>query len=119
MLEENIVITVCEICESGPLSKLYPMEMMYGKEGPFEYVCCGACGSTYQSHRLDDYGRFCNPSYYAFKFDWVLFNHALEHSLTPFKDLQEATRFLKPEVEIVVRIPVSDSEISKRYDQYW
>jgi 2-polyprenyl-3-methyl-5-hydroxy-6-metoxy-1,4-benzoquinol methylase len=233
MSEKNTNNTVCEICGSGPLSELYPMEMMYGKEGPFEYVCCADCGATYQAHKLQDYSRFYNASYYSFKFqqpttlsqrlrqlkrrlrnqyyyfgesllgrlltrirpcpvnhlsrhvklqrdmsileigcgsgellheiadmgvrravgidpfvaqshqyhsgatvfkstiyelsrhvpnemfDVVLFNHALEHSLTPLQDIQEAAKFLKPSGEIVVRIPVSDSEISRSYGPYW
>lgn len=233
MSEENTTPTACEVCGSGPLKKLYPMEMMYGKEGPFEYAVCDACGSTYQTHKLCDYSRFYTASYYSFrfaqpstlsqrlrqlkrrlrnqyyyfgegllgrvlararpcpvnhlsrhvklrrdmsvleigcgsgellheiadmgvrrtvgidpfvyghtqydsgaavfkstiyelshhvpneKFDVVLFNHALEHSLTPFQDLQEAAKYLKPGGEIVVRIPVSDSDISKSYGAHW
>jgi len=225
--------TACAVCGSTKLTRLYPKEMMYGQEGPFEYLVCRDCETTYQAHHLDDYGRYYTQAYYSFrfqepttlsqrlrqlkrrlrnqyyyfgegllgqllararpcpvnhlsrhvklcrdmsvleigcgsgellheiadmgvrrtvgidpfvadhgqyqsgarifkstvyeltqhvqneKFDLVLFNHALEHSLTPFQDLQEAAKFLKPEGEIVVRIPVSGSEISKSYGEHW
>ena len=209
------------------------MEMMHGQEGPFEYAVCDSCGSTYQTHKLQDYSRFYTTSYYSFKFqkpttlaqrlrqvkrrlrnryyyfgegllgralayirpcpvnhlsrhvtlrrnmsilevgcgngellheiadmgvrrtvgidpfvsdhtrydsgaeifkstiyelsrhipnekfDLVLFNHALEHSLTPIQDLQEAVKFLKPSGKILIRIPLSDSDISKNYGPHW
>lgn len=58
----------CEICGNGELTALYPAEMMYGEGGPFKYWYCGACHSTYQAERLDDYSRFYPQSYYSFKY---------------------------------------------------
>lgn len=212
---------------------MYPMEMMEGQEGPFEYVYCQDCESTYQAHLLPDYSRFYSASYYSFKFqephtlpqrfrqlkrrlrnrfyyfnegligrmlarvrpcpnnhlskhtqlrrdmsilevgcgsgellhevadmgvrraigidpfvsahkqyksgahiykstiyelaehiqsekfNLILFNHSLEHSPTPLEDLKEATKYLAHGGEIVIRIPVSGSDISKLYQEHW
>lgn len=209
------------------------MEMMYGKEGPFRYVYCNTCQSTYQPEKLDDYGKFYPASYYSFqyqeprtfserfrqlkrkhrnrfyyfsngligyllararpcpvnhlsrhvrlrrdmaileigsgtgellheiadlgirkvigidpfvpedivyrngarvykaglrdlatltgdeKFDLIMFNHSLEHSPTPIEDLASASRYLKKDGEILIRLPVSGSEISQKYGKYW
>lgn len=223
----------CEICGSSQLSELLPMEMMHGIDGPFRYVHCEECGSTYQPQKLDDYGKYYPDSYYSFQykepdtfsarlrqlkrrlrnefyyfgtgvlgrllarakpcpvnhlsrhtqlrrdmaileigsgtgellheladlgirkvvgidpfvpqdityrngarvikasiaelgqrfagetFDLIMFNHALEHSPTPADDLVKVSKFLKPGGEILLRLPVSDSEISNRYGKYW
>jgi len=209
------------------------MEMMHGRDGPFRYVHCEDCGSTYQPDKLDDYGKYYPKSYYSFQykepenfsarlrqlkrrlrneyyyfgtgllgrllararpcpvnhlsrhtrlrrdmtileigsgtgellheladlgirqvvgidpfvpqdivyrngarvfkasidelalrfagetFDLIMFNHALEHSPTPADDLIKVSKFLKPGGEILVRLPVSGSEISERYGKYW
>ncbi len=209
------------------------MEMMHGLEGPFRYVHCEECGSTYQPEKLDDYGKYYPKSYYSFQykepnnlsarlrqvkrclrnefyyfgtgiwgrllaharpcpvnhlsrhvrlnrdmsileigsgtgellheladlgirkvvgidpfvpedisysngarvhkasledmgrrfageaFDLIMFNHALEHSPTPANDLLKVANFLKPRGEILVRLPVSNSEISEQYGKYW
>jgi len=58
----------CEICGSINLSNLYPMEMMWGKDGPFRYVRCQDCESTYQPEKLADYSCFYPPSYYSFRY---------------------------------------------------
>lgn len=223
----------CEVCGSNVLSDLFPMEMMHGDDGPFEYVFCHFCEATYQPNRLDDYGRYYPASYYSFqfrepeslserirqmkrrlrnkyhyfakgfigrflasarprpinhlgnhirlrqdmailevgcgtgellheiadlgvrkvigidpfvpgniafrngakvyksgiqdladhvddeKFDLIMFNHSLEHSPTPFEDVKNASRYLKKEGEILIRTPVSGSEISNTYGKYW
>lgn len=215
------------------MSELFPMEMMYGHGGPFRYVHCRSCGSTYQPERLEDYGKYYPTSYYSFqykepenfsarlrqfkrklrnahyyfgagligrllakarprpvnhlsnhvnlrrdmailevgcgtgellheiaelgirtvvgidpfvpedisykngakvykagiqqfgerfgdqKFDLIMFNHSLEHSPTPFDDLRAVTKFLKKDGEILVRFPVSGSELSETYGKYW
>lgn len=44
------------------------MEMMHGKTGPFHYVHCQGCGSTYQPFKLDDYGKYYPQSYYSFQY---------------------------------------------------
>jgi len=225
--------TACEICGSSRLSELLPMEMMHGQDGPFRYVHCEDCGSTYQPEKLDDYGKYYPKSYYSFQykepenlsarlrqvkrrlrnefyyfgtsmlgrllararpcpvnhlsrhtrlrrdmsileigsgtgellheladlgirkvvgidpfvpqdivyrngarvfkasigelgqrfagetFDLIMFNHALEHSPTPADDLVRVSKFLKPGGEILVRLPVSGSEISEQYGKYW
>ena len=53
----------CEVCGSHNLSELFPMEMMYGKGGPFRYVRCHDCESIYQPERLSDYGQYYPKSY--------------------------------------------------------
>jgi 2-polyprenyl-3-methyl-5-hydroxy-6-metoxy-1,4-benzoquinol methylase len=224
---------VCEICGSNSLSELFPMEMMYGKSGPFRYVRCHDCESIYQPERLSDYGQYYPKSYYSFqyrepdslsghlrqlkrryrnayyyfskgfigrllalarprpvnhlsnhvklrrdmsilevgsgtgellheiadlgikrvvgidpfvpetitykngarvlkagihelgqhidgeKFDLIMFNHALEHSPTPAEDLASIAKFLKRDGEILLRLPVSGSEIANTYGKYW
>lgn len=44
------------------------MEMMHGRDGPFRYVHCTDCGSTYQPEKLDDYGKYYPQSYYSFQY---------------------------------------------------
>jgi 2-polyprenyl-3-methyl-5-hydroxy-6-metoxy-1,4-benzoquinol methylase len=209
------------------------MEMMHGESGPFRYVYCNNCQSTYQPEKLADYGQFYPSSYYSFqyhepetlaerlrqlkrkyrnsfyylsrgllgrllanarpcpvnhlskhvklrndmsileigsgtgellheiadlgirkvigidpfvpsdivykngakvykssiqelatiandeRFDLIMFNHSLEHSPTPFADLATVSRYLKQKGEILIRLPVSGSEISQKYGQYW
>lgn len=223
----------CEICGSENLSELLPHEMMRGDGGPFRYVHCLRCESTYQPQRLLDYSRYYPQTYYSFqyrepetfserlrqikrklrnefyyfgtgligrllararpcpvnhlsnhvklrrdmsvlevgcgtgellheiadlgirkvigidpfvpqdisyrngaqvfkasiseldqrvgsdRFDLIMFNHSLEHSPTPFEDLAHVAKFLKWDGEILIRLPVSGSEIEKRYGQYW
>lgn len=58
----------CEVCNSSELISLYPMEMMFGNEGPFLYVHCQACGSTYQPEKLTDYSKYYSDSYYSFQY---------------------------------------------------
>jgi 2-polyprenyl-3-methyl-5-hydroxy-6-metoxy-1,4-benzoquinol methylase len=58
----------CDICNSGELIPLYPMEMMHGVEGPFLYVHCQNCGSTYQPEKLNDYSKYYSDSYYSFQY---------------------------------------------------
>lgn len=58
----------CEICGSGALRELFPKEMMKGEGGPFRYVHCTACGTTYQPVKLDDYGKYYPTSYYSFQY---------------------------------------------------
>jgi len=53
------------------------------------------------------------------KFDLIIFNHALEHSLTPLDDLRIANILLTENGEILVRIPVSGSIVSNEYKSYW
>jgi len=223
----------CEICGSGDLSELLPMEMMRGDGGPFRYLHCHECGSTYQPEKLADYGKYYPKSYYSFqykepetfaarlrqlkrrlrnkfyyfgtgvlgrmlakarpcpvnhlsnhvrlrpdmaileigsgtgellheiadlgirtvigidpfvpqdityrngalvykigigqlgdrfggqKFDLIMFNHSLEHSPTPFDDLRAVAKFLKQDGEILLRFPVSGSELAEHYGKYW
>lgn len=223
----------CEICASTALTEIHPMEMMKGQGGPFKYVYCGGCGTTYQPEKLENYGQFYPSSYYSFKysepnslsqrirqlkriarnkyyyfsqgimgyvlalikpcpvnhlsnhvklrrdmsilevgsgsgellyeiadmgirraigidpfipnaisysngakvlkvridgleeklgneqFDLIMFNHSLEHSPTPFDDLATISKFLKKDGEILIRLPVSGSEIANEYGKYW
>lgn len=223
----------CEICGSSDLAELYPMEMMHGNGGPFRYVYCNDCQSTYQPEKLADYGKFYPSSYYSFqyrepetlserirqlkrkyrnayyyfskgwigrllararpcpvnhlsrhvslrrdmaileigsgtgellheiadlgirkvigidpfvpqdivygngarvyksgirdlaqlagdeRFDLIMFNHSLEHSPTPVEDLANVSRYLKKGGEILIRLPVSGSEIARRYGKFW
>ncbi len=223
----------CEICNSRELTPLYPLEMMHGLEGPFFYIHCQSCGSTYQPEKLKDYSKYYSDSYYSFqykepstfkaqlrklkrklrnryyyfsaglsgkilalmrpkpinhlshhitlrldmeileigsgsgellheiaelgvkkvigidpfipkaityknnarvykasidqlndlfieqKFDLIMFNHSLEHSPTPFEDLQKVTKFLKRDGEILLRFPVSGSKLSDHYGKNW
>lgn len=223
----------CEICGSSELAELFPMEMMHGNSGPFRYVYCNNCQSTYQPEKLEDYGKFYPSSYYSFqyhepetfservrqvkrkyrnsfyyfskgligrllararpcpvnhlskhvnlrrdmaileigsgtgellheiadfgirrvigidpfvpkdiiykngarvykssiqdltklvgdeKFDLIMFNHSLEHSPTPFEDLVNISQYLKKDGEILIRLPVSGSEVAQQYGQYW
>lgn len=68
-ITSNTVRTeTCEICGSNDLRELFPKEMMKGGDGPFRYVHCIACGSTYQPVRLDDYGKYYPGSYYSFRY---------------------------------------------------
>lgn len=53
------------------------------------------------------------------KFDLIMFNHSLEHSPTPFADLANVSRHLKDDGEILIRLPVSGSEIARQYGPYW
>lgn len=53
------------------------------------------------------------------KFDLIMFNHALEHSPTPLEDLSRATRFLRPDGEILIRVPLPGSEIARQYGIHW
>lgn len=225
--------TSCEICGAQDLTELFPMEMMHGEGGPFRYLHCHSCGSTYQPVKLDDYGKYYPDSYYSFQFkepatlsarlrqfkrrqrnryyyfsggllgrllararprpvnhlsnhvklrrdmdilevgcgtgellheiadlgirtvigidpfvphdiayrngarvykagieqlgerlgdqqfDLIMFNHSLEHSPTPFDDLRSVTKYLKKDGEILIRFPVSGSELSEAYGKYW
>jgi SAM-dependent methyltransferase len=226
-------LDVCELCGSHDLSELLPTEMMRGDGGPFRYVFCASCGTTYQPVKLDDYGRYYPDSYYSFrfqepqgfsarlrqlkrtlrnryyfyrkglvgrllagarpcpvnhlsrhiqlrpdmsilevgsgtgellheiadvgvrralgidpflpqdiefrngakvlrmsieefgrqyhgeKFDLIMFNHSLEHSPTPQRDLQRIVAHLAPGGEVLVRLPVSDSAVSREYGRHW
>lgn len=223
----------CEICGSRNLTELLPMEMMRGDGGPFRYVHCRECGSTYQPEKLSDYGKYYPASYYSFqyseprtlsarlrqlkrrlrnryyyfsrgilgrllagakplpvnhlarhvrlrpdmdileigsgsgellheladlgirtvvgvdpfipqdisyrngarvykigvhqlaqrfgdrKFDLIMFNHSLEHSPTPIDDLRAVTGFLRDGGEILIRFPVSGSELAEHYGKHW
>ena len=53
------------------------------------------------------------------KFDLIIFNHSLEHSLTPLEDLEVAISLLNKDGEILVRIPVSGSAIANEYENHW
>lgn len=53
------------------------------------------------------------------KFDLIMFNHSLEHSPTPLKDLIKVAKFLRHDGEILVRLPVSGSDIAKSYGEHW
>ncbi len=53
------------------------------------------------------------------KFDLIMFNHSLEHSPTPFDDVKNISRCLKKDGEILIRTPVSGSEVSNTYGKYW
>jgi SAM-dependent methyltransferase len=52
-------------------------------------------------------------------FDLIMFNHSIEHSTTPIFDLAKVSSFLKQNGEILVRLPVSNSEIARYYGKYW
>ena len=233
MLTDKLPSPRCEICDSSNLTPVSAMEMMQGQEGPFEYLYCENCETTYQPHKLEDYGRFYDHTYYSFKFkepvtlsqkfrqlkrrlrnryyyfgkgslgrllswarpcpenhlshhvklnpntafleigcgsgellheladiglrktvgidpfvgksfqfkngasvfkstiydlnqhidktsfDVILFNHSLEHSLNPIGDLTEASKYLSSTGVVVVRTPLSGSELSKKYQEHW
>lgn len=53
------------------------------------------------------------------KYDLVMFNHSLEHSPTPIKDLELASSFLKSDGELLIRWPVSGSTNAKVYGVNW
>lgn len=53
------------------------------------------------------------------KFDLIIFNHSLEHSLTPVSDLKIARLLLSEAGEILIRIPVSGSTIADEYRNHW
>ena len=53
------------------------------------------------------------------QFDLIIFNHSLEHSLTPISDLKIARLLLSEGGEILIRIPVSGSVIANEYKNYW
>lgn len=53
------------------------------------------------------------------KFDLIIFNHSLEHSLAPVTDLKVARELLSDGGEILVRTPVSGSTVSNAYKNYW
>jgi SAM-dependent methyltransferase len=53
------------------------------------------------------------------KFDLIIFNHSLEHSLTPVNDLNIARHLLSEGGEILIRIPVSGSTIANQYKNHW
>jgi SAM-dependent methyltransferase len=53
------------------------------------------------------------------KFDLIIFNHSLEHSPTPINDLKSATRYLKSNGVILIRVPVSNSALEKKYGIHW
>lgn len=42
--------------------------MMRGDGGPFRYVHCMDCGTTYQPVKLDDYGKYYPATYYSFQY---------------------------------------------------
>lgn len=53
------------------------------------------------------------------QFDLIIFNHSLEHSLTPISDLKIARLLLSEGGEILIRIPVSGSAIANEYRNHW
>lgn len=53
------------------------------------------------------------------KFDLIMFNHALEHSPTPLEDLTRVADFLRADGEILIRVPIPDSEIARQYGIHW
>lgn len=53
------------------------------------------------------------------KYDLVMFNHSLEHSPSPLKDLTIASSFLKSDGELLIRWPVSGSTNAKIYGSNW
>jgi len=53
------------------------------------------------------------------EFDLIIFNHSLEHSLTPVSDLNMARLLLSEGGEILIRIPVSGSTIADEYRNHW
>jgi SAM-dependent methyltransferase len=53
------------------------------------------------------------------KFDLLIFNHSIEHSLTPLNDLRIAKLLLKDDGKILIRLPVSGSIIANTYKNHW
>lgn len=60
-----------------------------------------------------------NQRFQGEKFDLIMFNHALEHSPTPFEDLRQVARFLSANGEILLRLPVSGSTVADQYGTSW
>lgn len=59
-----------------------------------------------------------NP-YQVSGFDLIMFNHSLEHSPQPLKELELARKLLKPAGKILLRIPVSASYAADTYGEHW
>lgn len=52
-------------------------------------------------------------------FDLIMFNHSLEHVPDPFAELALARRLLGAGGQILVRLPVADSDNFERYGPHW
>lgn len=53
------------------------------------------------------------------KFDLLIFNHSIEHSLTPLSDLRIAKQLLSNDGKILIRLPISGSLIANTYKGDW
>jgi hypothetical protein len=53
------------------------------------------------------------------KWDFILFNHSLEHMIDPFTPLMEARQRLESNGHCIVRIPVSSSHAWETYGIHW
>ncbi|MBS9523454.1 class I SAM-dependent methyltransferase [Litoribacter alkaliphilus] len=53
------------------------------------------------------------------KYDCVMMHHAFEHMDRPLEVLRQAHRILKPKGQLIIRIPVADAEVWKRYGAEW
>jgi SAM-dependent methyltransferase len=53
------------------------------------------------------------------EFDFIMFNHSLEHVPDPYQSLSDAKRLLAPSGRILVRIPTSSSHAWMEYGSNW
>jgi predicted SAM-dependent methyltransferase len=53
------------------------------------------------------------------KFDLIMFHHVLEHLQDPLGTLELAKSLLNPGGQILIRIPLSDSETARKYGEKW
>jgi SAM-dependent methyltransferase/ribosomal protein S27E len=52
-------------------------------------------------------------------YDFISFNHVLEHVVDPLKALRETARLLTPDGVVLIRIPVAASEPARTYGADW
>lgn len=53
------------------------------------------------------------------QFDLIAFNHVFEHLENPLTVLQQARRLLSEAGQILIRIPLNDSEAARHYREHW
>lgn len=58
-----------------------------------------------------------DPSYG--QFDFIMFNHSLEHAFDPLEDLTHAAARLNPQGRVIVRLPTPSSDAWDRYGADW
>ena len=61
----------------------------------------------------------CGISDIAGEFSLITMHHVFEHVENPVETLEQARRLLKPNGQILIRIPLSDSDAAQRYKENW